>query len=112
MKTIKEMTREERKEFAELLNNWLKMYTGEVLKKVAPRFNEISQNEMAMHLLRELKERDDKEDKEEFKSIEYIVESEVYEYEVGDLHYECYHNHCLTNAKSYRDVLYDLYIRR
>ena len=112
MKQIKDMTRDERKEFAELLNNWLKMYTGDVLKRVAPRFDEIAQSEMAMHLLRELKERDEKEDSEELRSIEYIVDSGVYEYEVDDNHYECYHNHCLTNAKSYRDVLYDLYIRR
>lgn len=104
-KKFNELKLEERKEIAELFTNWLGKYTDEVIKKVLERADEIINNEMAMHLLRELKARDEKEYSELTDSIRFLMED-----------FESFSGHdarstCLTHAKSYRDVLYDMYIR-
>lgn len=111
MTTIKNMNYDEQKEFAELLNNWLKMYTGDVLKHVAPRFDEIAQSEFAMSLLRELKAREDKETKEEISTIKSLLYEIQNEKEMSDVYFRGYHSHCLTHSGSYRDILWDLYIK-
>lgn len=104
-KKFNELKLEERKEIAELFTNWLNDYTDEVIKKVLAKTDEIINNDMAMHLLRELKVRDEKEYSELTDSIRFLMED-----------YESFAGHnarrtCLTHAKSYRDVLYDMYIR-
>lgn len=105
MKKIKDMGLDERKEICELLANWLEPYTGEVVVKVMAKREEIINNEFTMMLLTELKAREDKERTEFLHSIGSLFS--VYD------NYKEYdpHNHPLEHAKSYRDVLYDLYIR-
>lgn len=97
---IEERTKEERQEIAELLTTWLKMYTYEVIKEVMLSADEITSNETTMALLRELKKREEAEH-EEFKTSLYYgswVESDP--------------NKCsLLHSDSYRNVLYDMYIR-
>lgn len=105
MKKFNELKLEERKEIAALFTNWLNDYTDEIIKRVLAKADEIINNEMAMHLLRELKARDEKEYKEFTDSIRFLLED-----------YESFSGHnarttCLAHAKSYRDVLYDMYIR-
>lgn len=105
MKKFNELSYDERKEVSELFANWLNDYTDKVIKKVLARADEIINNEMALHLLRELKERDEKERCEFTRSINNLLDD-----------YEGFSGHsarldCLTHAKSYRDVLYDMYIK-
>lgn len=100
MKVLAERTSEERKEIGELLANWLEMYTYEVITKVMERVDEITNNEFTMNLLRELKTREDKEHKT-------FVDCFVY----GLVGCGNPHNHAITHSESYRDVLYDMYIR-
>lgn len=92
----------ERSEFATLLATWLSKYTDECIKRVLPKVYDIYEDEHAMHLLRELHKREEKERKENADTIRLNLEVETY-YEV--------HNHCLTHANAYREVLYDMYIR-
>ena len=105
MKKFNELKYEEQKEITALFANWLDMYTDEVIKKVLARADEIINNEMAMHLLRELKTRDEKESVDFNRSIRSLLDN-----------YETFAEHkvratCLTHANSYRDVLYDMYIK-
>lgn len=105
MKKIKDMSLDERKEVCELLANWLEPYTSEVVIKVMAKREEIINTEFAMILLTELKAREDKERTEFLHSIGSLFS--VYDtFKEHDPH-----NHPLEHAKSYRDILYDLYIR-
>jgi hypothetical protein len=105
MRKFNEMSYDEREEVVELFANWLDMYTEEVIKKVLTKADEIINNEMAMMLLKELKERDEKESRDFSRSIKHLLDDyETFaEYQVRAT--------CLTHAKSYRDVLYDMYIK-
>ena len=89
----------------EIFANWLDDYTDEVIKRVVQKVDEIINNDMAMMLLKELKERDEKERREFTNSIQNLLE----DYEVFS-EYSAKLN-ALTHAGSYRDVLYDMYIR-
>lgn len=104
MKKTNELTFTEKKEIAKLLGNWLSMYTQEVVMHVMEKRDEIINNEFTMNLLKELKEREDKERDEFADSISSLL---------GD--FDTFkqfdpHNHVLTHSKSYRDILYDMYI--
>jgi hypothetical protein len=105
MKRFEELTREEQNEIEALFSNWLKRYTHEVILKVMQRSEEIINNEFAMNLLKELKEREEKE----FEQFTFSIKSLFHDYET----YKEYdpHNHPLEHAGSYRNVLYDMYIR-
>jgi hypothetical protein len=105
MKKFEEMNTTEKQEIKELFANWLSHYTHEVIVKVMERSEEIINNEFAMNLLRELKEREEKEQEDFTNSIGNLME-----------HFETFkeydpHNHPLTHAGSYRDILYDMFIR-
>lgn len=105
MKKFEEMTMEERKEIVRLFANWLKKYTHEVVVSVMEKRDEIINNEMAMKMLRELKEREEKE----YDDFSNSIGSMMYDFETFkefDVH-----NHPLTHAGSYRDILYDMYIK-
>ena len=104
-KKFEELKLEERNEIAALFANWLNMYTDAVIKKVIARTDEIINNEMVMHLLRELKARDEKEYSEFTDNIRFLMQDfdSFCEYDTKRT--------CLTHANSYRDVLYDMYIR-
>lgn len=102
---IEDLSYTERKEVARLFGNWLKKYTGAVVVKVMARSEEILNNEFAMHLLKELSDRQDKEEKAFVDHMESLLE-----------HYDDFkeydpHNNPLEHSNSYRDVLYDMYIR-
>lgn len=100
-----EMRWEEQKEVAGLFANWLRPYVHEVIVKVLEKRDEILNNEFAMNLLKELKKRSDSELKEFDQSIEFMLA----DYE-GFAKFDP-HNHALSHSKSYRDVLYDMYIK-
>ena len=101
---------EELEHLANLLENWLSMYTESVIAKVMPRVNEILASEMAVNFLEELYEREQKEKQDRRYSMKYILERLAQGMET-DSHIENFHNHCITHSKSYRDILYDMYIR-
>lgn len=105
MKKFEEMGWQEQKEVAGLFANWLSAYTHEVIVKVLAKRDEILNNEFAMGLLQQLKERSDKERDEFALSIQFMMD------DFGSFSKYDPHNHGLTHAISYRDVLYDLYIR-
>ena len=103
-KTIKDMNFQERKEISELLANWLKPYTHEVIVKVMAKREEIINNEFTMMLLKQLKEREAQENKAFLDNI--IGLFGAYE------SYKDYNTHShAEHSQSYRDVLYDMYIR-
>ena len=105
MRRFEELTREERNEIVLLFANWLNQYTHEVVVNVMEKREDILNNEFAMNLLRELKERDEKELKDFNHSIGNLLgDFDTYkEYNV--------HSHPTTHANSYRDILYDMYIK-
>lgn len=107
MTEMKNLSWKESEEFAELLYVWLRRYTDEVIANVYPKFGEIYENEFAMHLLKELKIRTEKEEKDARNSFLYIVRDAVEGNEKSNFHVHC---HPLEHAESYRDILYDMYI--
>lgn len=106
MKKYEDLNYLEQKEISKLVANWLKDYTNEVVVKVLENHREeIINNDFTMKLLNELYEREEAERKDIITSIHYRLE-----------HFETYknfdiHNHATTHSKSYRDVLYDMYIK-
>lgn len=104
MKKYAEMDYKEKKEIAELFGYWLKGYTQEVIISVIVKADEIIANDFAMNLLRELKQRGEEESKDFTRSIESLLDNfDTYrEYDPN--------NHPVTHAKSYRDILRDMYI--
>jgi hypothetical protein len=93
-------------EVAELFTNWLKPYTQQVVNRVARQANEILENDHAMTLIRELYKREAKEQKDFESHLKYLLD----DYK-GFAKFSP-HNHATTHAKSYRDILYDMYIAR
>ena len=89
---------------ARKLQIWLGYYSQEVYEKVMRQMEEIINNEATLNLLDELYNRTLKEREEEVSTIRFSLGYEdQYSYHL--------HNHCLTHSNSYRDVLYDMYIR-
>lgn len=104
--SFEEMSFEEKKEIVSLFSCWLKGYTKEVIMKVMEIQEEIINNDFSMNLMRELKKREEEEAESFNRSIESLFSNfEVFkEYDP--------HNNPLTHSQSYRDILYDMYIRR
>ena len=103
MKKFEELEFEERKEITLLFANWLKSYTHDVIIEIMEKRDEIINNEFTMNMLRELKEREDKE------KIDF-------EHNIGNLlgDFETFkeynaHNNPITHSSSYRNVLHDMY---
>ena len=105
MKRFEELNYEERQEIAELFATWLNQYTHEVITKVMTKSEEIINNEFAMNLLKELKVRTDKE-REDLRYSMYNLLGAFDTFKEYNPH-----SHPLTHANSYRDILYDMYIR-
>lgn len=106
------MTREElfsykndeiRKELLLDVANFCKCYVARVCNKVVEQIDEILNNEHIKFLLHELRVREELEQKEFNRDIAYMIRYGRSNMDV--------HNHCLTHAKSYRDVLYDLLVK-
>lgn len=93
------------KEFIELLANWLHIYTDDVVKRVMKKVDEIKNNDFALSLLKELYDRDN----DEYEDFRSSIASLYYDYD-NFSEYDV-HNHPISHAKSYRDVLYDMFIR-
>ena len=93
------------KEFVELLANWLKIYSDNVVKNVMKKVDEIKNNDFALLLLKELYVRE----KDEYYDFIKSIDSLYYDYEKFS-EYNV-HNHPITHASSYRDVLDDMFIR-
>lgn len=105
MTTFNEREYKERKETTKLISNWLKNYTQEVIVRVLEKREEIINDEFTMKMLKELYEREQSEAKEFYDSI-FLMMEEFEEQKQYDPH-----SHCLTHSDSYRDVLYDMYIK-
>lgn len=105
MKSFDEMEYTEKKEIAALFAAWLKPYTQKVIVAVLEKRDEIISNDFVMELLKELYARQVKENYEFTNSIHNLLDDlELFaEYDP--------HNHPLTHSGSYRDILYDMYIK-
>ena len=105
MKKWDDMDYQEKKETAELFAAWLCQYTQEVINSVVLRKDEILANDTTMMMLTELKKRQELEKKNFADSIKNLFDD-----------YDAFngydpHNNVLEHSSSYRDVLYDMYIR-
>lgn len=87
-----------------LFSNWLCQYTHDVICRVTAKVDEIINNDFAMKLLEELRLREDSERVDFELSIRYLMNN------IDDKDYDP-HNHPITHSRSYRDVLYDMYIK-
>ena len=105
MKKFIELKRKEQFEIETLFTSWLRCYTHEVITNVISKTDEIINNEFAMNLIRELHKRQIKEQKEFETSLSYLMK-EFEEFKEFDVH-----SHPTTHSQSYRDVLYDMYIK-
>ena len=105
-KKFNELNSTEQNDIAKLFACWLHPYTHEVVVRVLARRDKILANDSAMSLLRELYQREQSEAKDELYSIKSLLENFETFKEYG------IHNHVITHSSSYRDVLYDLYIRK
>lgn len=105
MKKFEELEFDERKEITSLFANWLKDYSHEVIITVISRRDEIINNEFVMNMLRELKDREEKEEKEFVHNIGCLLSDfeSFMEYDP--------HNNPLTHSGSYRDILRDMYFK-
>lgn len=95
----------ERDEIVLLFSNWLNQYTHKVIVEVLEKRDEIINNEFAMNLLKELKTREEKEKADFDNSMANLLSDFD-----GFKEYNP-HNNPLTHASSYRDILYDMYIK-
>ena len=95
----------EQKEFATKLQTWLGEYTQEVFERVMKRMDEIISNEFALKMIDELHEREQKEIAQEISHIEFALGHD-------GMNLDGFHNHPLEHAKAYREVLYDMYIKK
>ena len=104
MKEFKDIELKKRKLIGKYISNWLKDYTQEVILRVMEKREEIVNNEFTMNLLKELYVREVKEAEEFTNDIILLLENfeEFKQYDA--------HSHILTHSKSYRDILYDMYI--
>lgn len=105
MKKWEEMTFEEREEITLLFSNWLRKYSDTVIMEVLKLRDQIIEDEYAMRLLKELSERE----AEEYKDFSHSIGSILRDYKTFSKYDP--HNHPLTHASSYRDVLYDMFIK-
>lgn len=105
MRKFEEFKLEERKKITMLFANWLKDYTHEVIINVLEKRDEIINNDFAMNLLIELKELEEKENID----FNHYIGNLLSEYDIFKEYNP--HNHPLTRSNSYRDVLYDMFIK-
>ena len=97
------------RELAEMLESWLGIYTQEVYEHVMSQINDILSSESTMKMLEELHSRMQQEQSRRVENIWFGMK-ELSEGEkkmtMSDLH-----NNVVSHSQSYRDVLYDMYIR-
>ena len=87
-----------------IVANWLKDYNNDVVVKVMEKYEQIINDETTYTMLSKLYEEENKEEETFIHDIEYIVKYGI-KYETKDM------LRLGEYSRSYRDVLYDLYIR-
>lgn len=95
-------TNEEKNQFAEELNTWLGAYTEDVIKRVMTKLDEIIADKSTRKMISELHQRTHQEEASMIDSFRWAL---------GGTVTTSWRDSCLTHAKSYRDVLYDLWIK-
>lgn len=95
-------TEEEKQQFAEELNTWLGYYTDEVIEKVMSKIDLIIADKQSRTMIRELHTRTAQEEESMVGSFRWAL---------GGTSPRLWRHSALTHAKSYRDVLYDLWIK-
>lgn len=106
MTNFNELSADKRHRIVLLFSNWLKNYTHEVIVRVLNKRDEIINNEFAVELLEQMYQREQKEATEFQNSMQNLLDDFDTFKEFDP------HNHVLEHSGSYRDVLYDMYIRR
>ena len=87
-----------------IVANWLKNYSNEVVVKVMEKYEQIINDKTTYTILSKLYEEETKEEEIFIKDIEYMVKYEITDEAKDMLRIGEY-------SRSYRKVLYDLYIR-
>lgn len=105
MKKFNELSFEDRRAVTKLFSNWLRNYTSNVIMDVMAKKDDIITNDFAMDLLTELYQREG----EEYQDFCHSIGNLMDEYETFK-EYDP-HSHPVTHAESYRDILYDMFIR-
>ena len=98
----KKATHEEMQLLAAQFNTWLDVYVDEVRKFALEQIDDILSDPTSLYLLAELHERTEKEKKEGQDDFYWFLQ---YGHEYRP------RNHVLTHSSSYRDVLYDKYLK-
>lgn len=89
----------------EEMQNWLGTYVNGIVIKVMAKFDEIQNNEFAVKMIKELYVRTLKEKEDEVRSFEGLMRDFN-----GYKDFNIY-SHSLEHASSYRDILYDMFIK-
>lgn len=92
------------KETIKIVANWLKNYNNDAVVKVIEKYEQIINDKTTYTMLYKLYEEETKEEEIFIKDIEYMVKYEITEEAKDMLRIGEY-------SRSYRKVLYDLYIR-
>ena len=87
-----------------IVANWLKYYNNDVVVKVMENYEQIINDKTTFNILSKLYEEENKEEKTFIHDIEYMVKFGIKEETKDMLRLGEY-------SRSYREVLYDLYIR-
>ena len=87
-----------------IVANWLKDYNNDVVVRVMEKYEQIINDETTYTLLSKVYEEENKEEETFIHDIEYIVKYGIKDETKDMLRLGEY-------SRSYRDVLYDLYIR-
>ena len=87
-----------------IVANWLKDYNNDVVVRVMEKYEQIINDETTYTMLSKLYEEENKEEETFIHDIEYMVKYGIKDETKDMLRLGEY-------SRSYRDVLYDLYIR-
>lgn len=105
MKKFSEASYSEQREIKEWVFTWLNRYVDDIIKEVLSKADEILNNDMALTLLKELHERETEEEERTKSQISSLID----DFETWSK-YSVRHRY-VSHSNSYRDVLYDLYIK-
>lgn len=92
------------KEEIKIVANWLKNYSNDVVVRVMEKYEQIINDKTTYHMLYNLYVEENKEEETFIHDIEYMVKFGIKD-ETKDM------LRLGENSRSYRDVLYNLYIR-
>lgn len=108
VKKWEDLSFDEKEEISKLFTNWLGEYTDKVVLKVMRKKEEILNNSTVIVMLKELY----KLEKSDMESIEFNIYKMLNGGEKDFEHAKAYGIRPIhSSSRSYRDVLYDLYIK-